>query len=648
MVKQILGVGLAASLIASMIIGCGSSSSTTTTKTPTGSVYLFVADTPLCDVLTFRTLVTGLMVHRAEDNSMHALLGSNSAFKVNFASLRDTPSILAMASLPEGTYDQATVTFTVPTIVLYNGTQNPPIQTVSGRLAAGSTLQFPIEPNLVVSNTRVSALLWDFDLLHSIGVDTSGNVTGTLNPTMTFSTLTAQAGQGFGELDDLVGFVTAVSANAVAGTAFAGTISEQFFSNAVSSAGGPSLNINLFGSPGAIMAATASMPPTGAGYQVGDLLGISGGGGIGGVVTVTSVCTGTVTTTCPSNTASGAVTGFSLVGSGSGYATTTGATTVAISSAYGNGATVDLTAGTAPEQCFGPPFMTGQGQYCNSSLTNGLLTDTVIEVDGFVDSKGNLEANTINASNAPIGNKVEAEDVADPFNNQVAAIGTVTSVTTDPLGNATSFGFYVREEQPDESTSLPLDIVLTVSISTQGPNCVPIQTPAPTVCSTVYDLSARSTNFAGLGFGPNTIWPGQELLVSGVFANNNTSGESSFTMTARKIVLKLQTHQGNFVSLVQANPDDLTGAFEFACCNDAFMGKPLLVFTNGPDGVTQSGQTTFAQTQFVNVSGLNALTSSGTLLIKGILFYESDATTINGIPVPAGTFVLLAKQIHRL
>jgi len=645
MLRRILGLGLAAGLIASVIIGCGSSSGPAPT-TPTGSVYLFVQDTPICDVLTFRTLVTGLQVHRAEDNSMHALLGSNSAFKVNFASLRDTPSILAMASLPEGTYDQATVTFTSPTVVLFDNTKNPPVRTVSTTVSAGSTLQFAIQPNLVVSNTQVSALLWDFDLLHSIGVDASGNVTGTLSPTMTFSTLTANSSQGFGEMDDLVGFVTTVSANSVAGTAFAGTMGEQFFSNSVSSAGGPSLNINLFGTPGAIQSATAPSPAVGAGYQVGDLLGITGGGGIGGVVSVTSVCTEIVKGSCP---AIGAVTGFSLIGSGGGYTTATGVSTEAISSAYGSGATANITAGTPPEECFGPPLLAGQDQYCNSQLTSQLLTDTVIEADVFVDSKGNLEANkVIDVSGATVGNKVEAEDAEDPIINQIAGIGTVTSVTTDALGNAISFGFYLRDEEPDDSTSLPLDTVVTVSVSTTGPPCVPIMTPAPPVCSTVYDISGRSTNFAGLGFGPNTIWPGQELLVSGVFANNSTTGASSYTMAARKIVLKLQTHQGSFVSLVQAASDDKTGVFRFACCNDAFAGQPLLVLTNGPSGVTQSGQTTFAQTQFVNVSGLNALSRNGTLLIKGILFYEDEATTVNGIAVPAGTFVMLAKEVHQL
>jgi hypothetical protein len=536
MLKRMLALGLAAGLIAGIIIGCGSGSNKAP-AIPTGSTFLFVKDTPICDVLTFRTLVTGLTLHRADDNSNRALLGFNSAFKVNFASLRDNPSILALASLPEGTYDQATVTFTSPTIVLFNNTRNPPVETVTGTIAGGGTLQFPIEPNLVVSTTQVSALMWDFDLLHTIQVDASGNVTGALTPTMTFSTLTAGANQGFGEMDDLIGFVNRVNANPIAGTPFVGTFNMQFFSNSVSTAGGPSVAVDLLGS-----ASSAFPTPL----------------------------------------------------------------------------------------CIGPPPL-GSGEYCTTEPLDQLLPDTLTEVDGYVSSSGDLIANT-----------VEAEDLENPDNNQLALIGIVTAATTDPSGDVTSFEFYLREQEPDDSATLALDGIATVNVSSVGPPCTPTRLPG-TTCSTVYDTSARSANFADLSFGPNTIWPGQELMVSGVFTKTPGSSSSASTVAADKIVLKLQTHQGSFVSLLHAASDDETGAFRFNCCNDAFNGAPLLVFTNGP-----GGQTMFAQTQFVNVRGLSELIPTSNLLIKGLLFYENQATAVNGVAVPAGTFVLLAKEVHQL
>ncbi len=65
------------------------------------------------------------------------------------------------------------------------------------------------------------------------------------------------------------------------------------------------------------------------------------------------------------------------------------------------------------------------------------------------------------------------------------------------------------------------------------------------------------------------------------------------------------------------------------CCN----GVPIYVVTNN-------------QTAFVNVTGLGGITPVNTLLVKGMPYYESQATTINGVAIPAGTLVMQAKQVH--
>jgi hypothetical protein len=36
------------------------------------------------------------------------------------------------------------------------------------------------------------------------------------------------------------------------------------------------------------------------------------------------------------------------------------------------------------------------------------------------------------------------------------------------------------------------------------------------------------------------------------------------------------------------------------------------------------------------------------LVVKGLPFFEGEGQTINGVPVPAGTLVILAKQVHQL
>jgi hypothetical protein len=102
--------------------------------------------------------------------------------------------------------------------------------------------------------------------------------------------------------------------------------------------------------------------------------------------------------------------------------------------------------------------------------------------------------------------------------------------------------------------------------------------------------------------------------------------------------VKLQSIQGGFSSLVQVAKDNETGAFTFSPCSTMFQGTPTMVLTSN-------------QTAFVNLTGLSSLagnTTQPTLMVKGLPFYEPQAQTIYGVPVPAGTLVILAKQVHQL
>ena len=64
-------------------------------------------------------------------------------------------------------------------------------------------------------------------------------------------------------------------------------------------------------------------------------------------------------------------------------------------------------------------------------------------------------------------------------------------------------------------------------------------------------------------------------------------------------------------------------------------GVPIYVVTNN-------------QTAYVNVTGLGGITSVKSLLVKGMPYYEPQATTINGVNIPARSLVFQAKQVHVL
>jgi hypothetical protein len=93
--------------------------------------------------------------------------------------------------------------------------------------------------------------------------------------------------------------------------------------------------------------------------------------------------------------------------------------------------------------------------------------------------------------------------------------------------------------------------------------------------------------------------------------------------------------QGTMNSMLQIGSDDETGVFILNPCCTLLNGVPIYVVTNN-------------QTAFVNVTGLGGITPVNNLLVKGMPYYEPQATTINGVAIPAGTVVMQAKQVHVL
>jgi hypothetical protein len=239
-----------------------------------------------------------------------------------------------------------------------------------------------------------------------------------------------------------------------------------------------------------------------------------------------------------------------------------------------------------------------------------------MEVDAYIDVDGNFVATS-----------VEDEYTENPLSNTLALIGPVTSVTRDSSGNVTSFTLWARDVEPNDGAVVTLDTIPVVDVTS----------------STIYQYSSRSVNFASLPFGPGNIAVGQELVVHGqVTPPTGGSGSGAptlpTTVAAAKVYDKLQTIQGSFTSLVQVANDDKTGAFVFTPCSTLFQGTSTMVLTSN-------------QTTFDNASGLSSLSGHGTqpsLMVKGLSFFEQQGQTINGVPVPAGTFVILAKQVHQL
>lgn len=250
-----------------------------------------------------------------------------------------------------------------------------------------------------------------------------------------------------------------------------------------------------------------------------------------------------------------------------------------------------------------------------------LLTDSYVEVDALLDSSGNLGAKTV---------EFQAVEDPDPSSSSTlpstALIGPVVSITNDAAGNPTSFNLWVHDAEPDTPSKIVMDTIFQVNL----------------VYGTTFQASALAPNFANLSFGPQNLAVGQEVVVHGSYTTSTSSTGSVTNNTAlptivvpSAIFLKYQSMQGTLGAVLQIGSDDLTGAFVLNPCCTLLQGAPIYVLTNN-------------QTNYVGIAGLGNLNTNTSLLIKGLPIFERNATTVNGVNIPAGTMVLQARQVHML
>ncbi len=515
MLKRVLVGGLAISVGFAILVSCNSSS-TNTTKPGTGNLIALIGDTPVCNVGSVHFLISGLeLTQQGTTNNVAILNPSTNSFKINFGGLRDAETFLSIGTFTQGTYDSGDFQMSFGQLGVFDPTLVPPAPALLTGSLSNTKPTFTVSPPLVVNPGQLSVVRFDMDMLRSIDVDASGQITKVIKPVFTAAPVNLQPDGTYGRFDDLMGFVRSVVPSSK-GTAFVGNFSLQLLTGSLPQ--GPAVTVN--------------------------------------------------------------------------FASTT--------------------------QMFGV-----------ATTLDGLLTGTVVEVDGYLDKNGNLVADT-----------VEAEGQEDPDLNQVALIGPIVSIARDATGNITQFTQWVQEEQPDDTFAIPFDSEAVVNLSTS--------TTAPTA----YQYSSRTVNFTSppLAFDSTSLAVGQQVIVYGPFTPPPpaSAGQSQgpVTVAATQIYLKMQAIQGSFTGLVQAAPDNRTGAFQFAPCCTLLQGPPVYVLTTG--AVTSTTTNLTFQTTFQGVAGLNELTPHSTLLVKGLPFFQPNAATINGVPIPAGTLVVLASRVHQL
>ncbi|MGH9434882.1 MAG: hypothetical protein ACRD06_02650 [Terriglobia bacterium] len=276
MVKRFVVFGIVLAFCVAFLAGCGSSS----TKPTSGPAPLVitVGDVPLCNLVSFRSIVNGLTLTPQGGGGAVEVISANQTVPLDFAALSGTSNVLDITSIQPGTYTQGTITLISSSMSVFDPSVNPPISVITPALSS-EAVTFNISPPLVVPDCPLNsanpcsagALNIDFDLAQSIPLSaqgqittsgTSGSLSATVTPVLIGTALTAAATQGFGEMDDVHGYILSVNntpttsgTSSFVGSFLIQTLPGTETTGALTGAG-PSLTVNLT-STNALIGATA-------------------------------------------------------------------------------------------------------------------------------------------------------------------------------------------------------------------------------------------------------------------------------------------------------------------------------------------------------------------------------------------------------
>jgi hypothetical protein len=188
--------GFSALVLVALLAGCSNNSSTPSNISPqSNSVFVTGTDAPLPSVVGFRVDITGMTLSDGVNPPVAVLNGTQT---VDFARLNGLRTLLDINTIPTGTYTQAVITLANPSLDYLNVTNpqtNPPTHPKISTLdtSAGSNPQLSLTTStvninlatpLVVSAGDIDGLRFEFNIFKSVAVDGTGQITGSITPTI--------------------------------------------------------------------------------------------------------------------------------------------------------------------------------------------------------------------------------------------------------------------------------------------------------------------------------------------------------------------------------------------------------------------------------------------------------------------------------
>ena len=180
----------------------------------TGAVFVTGEDAPLASVVGFDVTINSITLNGSK-SSPQVL---STATTVDFARLLGLRSPLAFNAVPAGTYTSATFSLSNPAISWVDMSTTPPTigapitaqfsPTTNSATQTTVTVNFPTA--MVVGSNGLAGLRMEFDIRQSVAVNSSGQVTGAVNPVIYASAV--KASDPNGQVTDLTGGLVSVNA----------------------------------------------------------------------------------------------------------------------------------------------------------------------------------------------------------------------------------------------------------------------------------------------------------------------------------------------------------------------------------------------------------------------------------------------------
>lgn len=205
--------GLVACTLAAGLAGCGTSSPSTSVSSSAQSapVFLTATDAPLPSVVSFLVTINSVTLSNGGSGGVNIL---QNAQTVDFARFNGLQTLLDFNSIPAGTYNTVTVSLSNPVISYLNlSSSTPPtaptISTLSNVSLMNSSVIVQLPKAFTVTAGNAIGLKMDFNLRQSLLTDSTGQLTGQVNPTIDFTALTPNTPAS--EIDEMYGTVISVS-----------------------------------------------------------------------------------------------------------------------------------------------------------------------------------------------------------------------------------------------------------------------------------------------------------------------------------------------------------------------------------------------------------------------------------------------------